>query len=71
MLEEKGVADMARTVRNTLEQARMRVLAYLADRAKENPGQGTSLGSVASELALAEGCRALSRFEGEGSPWLA
>lgn len=42
----------------------MRVLAYLADRAEENSGQGTSFGLMTNALSLSEGrvrnaCRAL------------
>ena len=42
----------------------MRVLAYLAVRAEENSGQGTSFGLMTRSLALTEGrvrsaCRAL------------
>lgn len=56
---------MARTDRKTLKKVRMRVLAYLADRAEKSPGQGTPLSSMASELTLTEGrvrsaCRALT-----------
>lgn len=59
---------MARTDRKTLERTRMRVLAYLAVRAEENSGQGTSFGLMTRSLALTEGrvrsaCRAL---QGEG-----
>lgn len=56
---------MARTDRKTLKKVRMRVLAYLTDRAERAPGQGTPLGFMARELALTEGrvrsaCRALT-----------
>lgn len=57
---------MTRTDRKTLEKTRMRVLAFLANRATEKPGQGTSLGSMARALTLTESrvrhaCKALQK----------
>lgn len=55
---------MARTKREVLENTRMRLLAYLVDRAEACPERGTSFALMARALSISEGrarsaCRAL------------
>lgn len=71
---------MARSSRATVETNKMRLLAYLAIRAEQEPGLGTSFKVMVNDLGLTEGrlrscCRALkadgllqveARFDADG-----